>query len=60
MVRQEEDGEELGRKGPSLPMSSILGVIRQGLIMHAMCLWQPEKPIGMEKLAGTWVRLLRS
>ncbi|KAL0602825.1 hypothetical protein AAY473_029025 [Plecturocebus cupreus] len=34
-------------------MSLLLGVTRQGLIMHVMCPGQPEKPTGMEKLAGT-------
>lgn len=40
-------------------MSSLLGGIKQVLVIHAVCLWQPEQPVGTGKLAGTLVYACR-
>lgn len=45
----------LRKEQSSLPISSLLGRINQGLVTQAMCLWQPEQPKGTGKLAGTLV-----
>lgn len=46
-----------GRERCSLPMSSLLGGIKQVLVIHAVCLWQPEQPVGTGSLLVHWYML---
>lgn len=43
----------LRKEQSSLPISSLLGRIYKGFVTQAMCLSQPEQPMGTGKLAGT-------